>query len=208
MENMQGALVDAIKVISSDTVSELTGLAKSEKAIEVPESFDKVESALASAGKSDLMSGFSSSLNASALGALGDYKEVLSKTIDSIGLPDVEAIVKGGDDSLTRYVESAAGSQLKNNLIPFVKEAAANAGAQEWIDKIKDALPQDTGGLLGKVSAATGISLPTNFNVESYLTDNLMGKFFDIMANQEKLFRKDPKGRSAELFEKVMEMAE
>ena len=113
--------------------------------------------------------------------------------------------MSGGDDSLTRYVESAAGSQLKNSLIPFVKSAVKDAGAQEWIDKIKGALPEDTGGLLGQVSAMTGVKLPTNFDVESYVTDELMSKFFGVMATQEKLFRQNPKGRSAELFKKVME---
>jgi hypothetical protein len=130
---------------------------------------------------------------------------VLKDTIGALDLPAVETIMKVGDDSLTRYLESAAGSQLKNNLIPFVKEAVKNAGAQEWIDKIKGALPQDTGGLLGQVSAVTGVKLPTNFDVEGYVTNELMGKFFNVMANQEKLFRQNPKGRSAELFEKVME---
>lgn len=208
MQNMQNALVDAMKVISTDTIAEITQLAKNQEAIAIPDSFEKVQSALASAGQSDLFKGLSSSLNSSALGALGDYKDVIGSTIESIGLPDVDQILQGGDDSLTRYVESAAGSTLKNSLIPYVKEAAKNAGAQEWIDKIKDALPEDTGGLLGKVSAATGVNLPTNFNVESYLTDELMGKFFSVMATQEKLFRENPKGRSAELFEKIMSAAE
>ena len=204
MQNMQTALVDAISVISTDTVAELTSLAKNQEAIPIPDSFEKVQSALESAGQSDLFKGFSSSLNASALGALGDYKEVLSDTVSSIGLPNVDAIVNGGEDSLTRYVESAAGSKLKNSLIPFVKDAVQKADTGGWIEKIKGALPEDTGGLLGQVSAVTGIQLPTNFDAEGYVTNELMGKFFDVMANQEKLFRQDPKGRSAELFEKVM----
>jgi hypothetical protein len=208
MKNMQTAMVDAIKVISTDTVSEVTALAKKQQAIPIPESFEKVQGALETAGKSDLFKGLSSSLNTSALGAMRNYKDVVGDTIDSIGLPNMDTILKGGNDSLTRYVESAAGSKLKNSLIPFVKEAAKDAGAQEWIDKIQGALPKDTGGLLGKVSAATGVKLPTNFDVEGYLTDQLMGKFFGVMANQEKLFRKDPKGRSADLFEKVMAAAQ
>jgi hypothetical protein len=183
-------------------------MAKNNEAVQIPDSFEKVQSALQSTGQSDLFKGLSSSLNTSALGALGNYKDVLGSTIDSLGLPNVDQILKGGDDSLTRYVETTAESTLKNSLIPYVKEAAANAGAQEWIDKIKDALPEDTGGLLGKVSAATGVNLPTNFDVESYLTDELMGKFFSVMANQEKMFRQNPKGRSAELFEKIMSAAQ
>jgi len=116
-------------------------------------------------------------------------------------------LIKGGDDSMTRYLESSASSKLKNSLIPYVKTAVKDYGAQEWVDKIKGALPQDTGGLLGKVSAATGVKLPANFDVEGYLTNELMGKFFGVMANQEKQFRKNPKGRSAELFEKLMSTA-
>ena len=204
MKNMQTALVDAIGVISTDTVAEITSLAKAQKAIPIPDSFEKVQSALETAGKSDVFKGFSSSLNASALGAIGDYKKVLGDTISKIDLPNVDAIIKGGDDSLTRYVETTAGSQLKNNLIPFVKDAVLKADTGGWIEKIKGALPEDTGGLLGKVSAVTGVSLPTNFDVEGYVTDELMSKFFNVMANQEKLFRQNPKGRSAELFEKVM----
>jgi len=205
MANMKTAIVDAIQTISTDTVAEITNLAKNQEAIEIPDSFEKVQSALESAGQSDLFKGFSSSLNSSAVTALGDYKDVLKDTIGTLELPAVETIMKGGDDSLTRYVESAAGSQLQDSLIPFVKSAAKDAGAQEWIDKIKDALPEDTGGLLGQVSAMTGVSLPTNFDVEGYLTDELMSKFFNVMATQEKLFRQDPKGRSAELFQKVMD---
>ena len=205
MANMKSAIVDAMQTISADTVKEITGLAKSQQAIAIPDSFEKVQSALETAGKSDLFKGFSSSLNDSAVSALGDYKGVLEDTISSLDLPAVEAIMKGGDDSITRYLESAAGSQLKNNLVPFVKDAVKNAGAQEWIDKIKDALPEDTGGLLGQVSAVTGVKLPTNFDVEGYVTNQLMGKFFNVMATQEKLFRENPKGRSAELFEKVLE---
>ena len=208
MENMQAAVVDAIQVISTNTVAEITNLAKSEKAIEIPESFEKVQVALDAAGKSDIFKGFTSSLNDSAAGALGGYKETISDTISTLNLPDVQAIIQGGDDSMTRYLESTASAKLKDSLIPYVKTAAKDYGAQEWIDKIKDALPEDTGGLLGKVSAATGVKLPTNFDVEGYLTNELMGKFFGVMANQEKLFRQDPKGRSADLFKKVMEKAE
>ncbi|MDA0345800.1 MAG: DUF4197 family protein [Verrucomicrobia bacterium] len=205
MENMQAAVVDAIQVISKNTVAEITNLAKTEKAIEIPESFEKVQGALAATGNSDLFKGFTSSLNDSAADALGGYKDTISDTISSLNLPDVESIIKGGDDSMTRYLESAASSKLKDSLIPYVKTAVKDYGAQEWIDKIKGALPEDTGGLLGQVSAMTGVNLPTNFDIEGYLTDELMGKFFGVMANQEKLFREDPKGRSAELFKKVME---
>ncbi|QXD22672.1 DUF4197 domain-containing protein [Opitutia bacterium ISCC 51] len=164
-----------------------------------------MQSALESAGQSVLFKGFSSSLNDSAVSALGDYKSVLKDKIGALDIPAVESIMTGGDDSLTRYVESAAGSQLKNSLIPFVKSAVKDAGAQEWINKIKGALPEDTGGLLGQVSAMTGVKLPTNFDVEGYVTDELMPKFFGVMATQEKLFRQDPKGRSTDLFKKVME---
>jgi len=205
---MQEAVVDAIQVISTNTVAEITNLAKSEKAIEIPESFESVKGALEAAGNSDLFKGFTSSLNDSAAGALSGYKDTISDTISSMNLPDIEAIIKGGDDSMTRYLESTASSTLKNSLIPYVKTTVKDYGAQEWIDKIKGALPEDTGGLLGKISAATGVELPTNFDVEGYLTEELMGKFFGVMANQEKLFRKDPKGRSADLFKKVMEQAE
>lgn len=199
--NMKSAIVDAIQTISTDTVAEITNLAKNQEVIEIPDSFEKVQSALESAGQSDLFKGFSSSLNNSAVSALGDYKSVLKDKIGALDIPAVESIMQGGDDSLTRYVESAAGSKLKNSLIPLVKDA----GAQEWIDKIKGALPEDTGGLLGQVSAIAGVQLPTNFDVEGYVTDELMTKFFGVMANQEKLFRQDPKGRSADLFKKVME---
>lgn len=202
---MKSAIVDAIQTISTDTVAEITNLAKNQEVIEIPDSFEKVQSALESAGQSDLFKGFSSSLNDSAVSALGDYKSVLKDKIGALDIPAVESIMTGGDDSLTRYVESAAGSQLKNSLIPLVKGAVKDAGAQEWIDKIKGALPEDTGGLLGQVSAMTGVQLPTNFDIEGYVTDELMSKFFGVMATQEKLFRQDPKGRSADLFKKVME---
>ena len=197
--------MDAIQTISTDTVAEITNLAKNQEVIEIPDSFEKVQGALESAGQSDLFKGFSSSLNDSAASALGDYKSVLTDKIGALDIPAVETIMKGGDDSLTRYVESAAGSQLKDSLIPFVKSAVKDAGAQDWIDKIKGALPEDTGGLLGQVSAVTGVKLPTNFDVEGYVTNELMSKFFGVMATQEKLFRQNPTGRSAELFQKVMD---
>jgi hypothetical protein len=205
MENMKTALVDAISTISTDTVAEITNLAKEDKAIPIPTSMEKVQDALEAAGKSDLFQGFKSSLNTTAVSALSGYKSSLADTVSNLSIPNVENIIQGGDDSLTRYVESTANSTLKDNLIPFVKDALKDTQAEGWIEKIKGAIPEETGGLLGQVSAAAGISLPTDLNLESYLTDELMGKFFDIMANQEKLFRQNPKGRSAELFKKVME---
>ncbi len=208
MENMTTAVVDAIQTISTNTVAEITNLAKNQEAIEIPDSFEKVQSALESAGQSDLFKGLSSSLNSSAIGAIGDYKETLTKTIGNLDIPGIEAVMKGGDTSITQYLESTASTQIKEGLVPYVKAAAQEYGAQEWIDKIKGAIPAETGGLLGQVSAATGVALPTNFDVESYLSDEIMGKFFDVMAGQEKLFRQNPTGRSAELFKKVMEMAE
>ena len=208
MENMKTAVVDAIQTISTNTVAEITQLAKDQKAIEIPESFEKVQSALASAGQSELFTGLSSSLNSSAMGAIGDYKKTLEKTIGNLNIPAIETVMKGCDTSITQFLESTASSQIKEGLVPYIKEAAKEYGAQDWIDKIKGALPEDTGGLLGKVSAATGVQLPTNFDVESYLSDEIMGKFFDVMANQEKLFRQNPTGRSAELFKKVMEVAQ
>ncbi|MCZ6672075.1 MAG: DUF4197 family protein [Verrucomicrobia bacterium] len=208
MENMKSAVVDAIQTISKNTVSEITNLAKNQKAIQIPDSLEKVQDALESAGKSDLFKGFASSLNGSTVSALSGYKDSLAKTIGSINIADVEKVIKGGDDSMTRYLESTANSKLKQNLIPFVKDAIKDTQADEWFEKIKGALPKDTGGLLGKVSAATGVSIPTDFDVEGYLTDEIMSKFFDIMANQEKLFRQDPKGRSADLFKKVMAAAQ
>lgn len=208
MDNMKTALVDAMQTISTNTVTEITKMAKGGEAVKLPESFESVKSVLDSAGKSDLISGFTSSLNDTAAGALSGYKDTLSKTISSINLPDIEKLIKGGDESITRQLETTAKSQIEESLIPYVKSALKDTAAEEWIEKIKDAIPADTGGLLGKVQAATGISLPTNFNVESYVTDELMGKFFDVMGNQEKLFRQNPKGRSAELFKKIMAAAQ
>lgn len=208
MANMKTAVVDAIQTISTNTVKEITHLAKADEAIQVPDSLEKVESALQAAGQSDLIKGFTSSLNETAVGALSGYKDSISKTIGALNIADVEQVIKGGDDSMTRYLENTANNQLKQNLIPYVKGALKDTQAEDWLEKIKEALPEDTGGLLGKVSAATGVSIPTDFDVESYLTDELLGKFFSVMANQEKLFRQDPQGRSADLFKKIMAAAQ
>ncbi len=205
--NKEAAFTEIISTLSTAAISSLSTEAKANTAIPLPEAFKSLEAPLQKMGESDILKDLTASLNETVAGSLGDYSDVLKDTVSSLKIPAVDAIMEGGDDSITRYLQTSANDQLRNKLVPLISSSIEGTEAQAYLDKMEGLLSQNQGAL-SSLSSLAGIKYPTNFNATDFVSDEVMGRFFNLMAKEEKKLRDNPQGRSAELLEQLMAVSD
>ena len=102
---------------------------------------------------------------------------------------DAKAILAGGDDSATQYLDQSSREQIRAKFLPIVKQATDQVG-----------LAQQYNAVAAKVPAGTNSSYA---NIESYVTEQALDGLFTVIAEQEASIRKNPTAAATSLAKKV-----
>jgi hypothetical protein len=203
--DLNKALKEALQVAGTRAVDELAGPNGFQKnLIPLPASVEKTRPYLKAAGKEDLLTQFSTSINSAAADAIKQSPAILNATVQSMQLSDVTELWRGSTDAFTRYMEKHARGAIVEKMLPRIKTATAASGATQGFKQITSFLGEKTGGLMAGLQAATGVEMPSaNFDLDNYVADQTMTSLFNTMAGEEKKLRENPGARSTQLLKSV-----
>ncbi len=159
--------------------------------IPLPESLDRMRSALDRVGMASLLDDLELKLNRAAETATPRAKALFWDAIARMTLEDVQGIYHGPDDAATRYFEGKMSGPLAEEMRPIVERSLSEVGAVRAYD---DAVAQYK-------------TIPFVPDVKADLTDHVLDRgidgIFHYLAREEAAIRSDPAKRTTDILRRV-----
>ncbi|MBN2033072.1 MAG: DUF4197 domain-containing protein [Deltaproteobacteria bacterium] len=175
-----------------ESVSKVDGYyGNSQIKIPLPESVQKVESLLRSAGLGSKIDEFELSMNRAAERAAPEAKALFWDGIKSMSFSDAGKILNGRSNEATLYFQEKTSPRLREIAKPIMHDAMSEVGVTRAY--------QDLDKKLRTIPLAGSHSL----DLDQYVTDKALGGLFLMLAEEEKKIRENPAARSTDLLKKV-----
>jgi hypothetical protein len=188
-------LKDALLQGSAKAVSQLGGadgvLGNAKVKIPLPDSIKRVESGLRMVGMGKQADELVVSMNRAAEMAVKEATPLLVSSVKSMSVSDAKGILAGGDDAATQYFKRTTSDALTQRFLPIVKEMTARVQ-----------LAQQYNGLAGQ-AAQYGLISKEDANIDLYVTRKALDGLFIVIAEQERMIRRDPMGAATSVAKKV-----
>lgn len=163
----------------------------SEIKIPLPESVQKVEKILRTAGYGQKVDAFELSMNRAAERAAPEAKSIFRDAITQMSFEDASKILNGRDNEATLYFEDKTSGRLQVLFKPIVKDAMGEVGVTRSF--------QDLNAKAQSIPFGKSLS----FDLDQYVTDGALKGLFAMLAEQERQIRTDPAARVTDLLQKV-----
>lgn len=159
--------------------------------IELPGKLGKAAQTMKMMGMGAQVEELENSMNRAAEAAVPQAQAILLDAVKKMTVSDAKAILAGGDDSATQYLNKSSREQIRAKFLPIVKQATDKVGlAQQYNNFAAQA-------------AAFGVVEAKHAKVESYVTEKALDGLFQMIAAQEASIRQNPAGAATSLAKKV-----
>lgn len=159
--------------------------------IPLPESVQKVEGLMRGLGMGKYADELEVAMNRAAEAAVPEAKTLLLNSIKQMSVQDAKTILTGGDDAATQYFKRTTSTPLGEKFAPIVKKAMAKVKLAEKYDQFA-----------GKASRF-GLVKEADTHLADYVTGKTLDGLYLLIAEEEKLIRKDPVSAAGGLAKKV-----
>ncbi|WP_394559528.1 DUF4197 domain-containing protein [Aquipseudomonas alcaligenes] len=190
-----GGLKDALTQGAQVAVKQLGkpgGFSNNEEVrIELPGKLGKAAQTMKMMGMGAQVEELEESMNKAAEAAVPQAQAILVDAVKKMTVSDAKAILAGGDDSATQYLNKSSREQIRAKFLPIVKQATDKVG-----------VAQQYNSFAGQ-AAALGVVDAKSANVENYVTEQALDGLFRMIAEQEASIRQNPAGAATSLAKKV-----
>ncbi len=159
--------------------------------IELPGKLGKAAQTMKMMGMGEQVEELEASMNKAAEAAVPQAQAILVDAVKKMTVSDAKAILAGGEDSATQYLNKSSREQIRAKLLPIVKQATDKVG-----------VAQQYNSFAGQ-AAALGVVDAKSANVENYVTEKALDGLFKMIAEQEASIRQNPAGAATSLAKKV-----
>ncbi|MCU1738744.1 MULTISPECIES: DUF4197 domain-containing protein [Pseudomonas] len=159
--------------------------------IELPGSLGKVASKMKQFGMGAQVDQLEASMNKAAEAAMPQAQALLVDAVKKMTVTDAKAILTGGKDSATQYLDKTSREQIRAKFLPIVKEATDKVG-----------LAKQYNSFAGQ-AATLGVLDAKSANVEGYVTEKALDGLFKMIAQKEEDIRANPAAAATTLAKKV-----
>lgn len=159
--------------------------------IELPGKLGKAAQTMKMMGMGEQVEELEASMNKAAEAAVPQAQAILVDAVKKMTVSDAKAILAGGDDSATQYLNKSSREQIRAKFLPIVKQATDKVG-----------VAQQYNSFAGQ-AAALGVVDAKSANVENYVTEKALDGLFKMIAEQEASIRQNPAGAATSLAKKV-----
>jgi hypothetical protein len=159
--------------------------------IPLPESVQKVEKILRTAGYGQKVDAFELSMNRAAERAAPEAKSIFWDAINQMSFEDASKILNGRENEATLYFEDKTSGRLQELFKPIVKDSMGEVGVTRSF--------QDLNAKAESMPFGKSLS----FDLDQYVTDGALKGLFKMLAEQERQIRTDPAARVTDLLQKV-----
>ncbi|MBD9423920.1 DUF4197 domain-containing protein [Pseudomonas sp. PDM15] len=159
--------------------------------IELPGKLGKAAQTMKMMGMGEQVEELEASMNKAAEAAVPQAQAILVDAVKKMTVSDAKAILAGGEDSATQYLNKTSREQIRAKFLPIVKQATDKVG-----------VAQQYNSFAGQ-AAALGVVDAKSANVENYVTEQALNGLFKMIAEQEASIRQNPAGAATSLAKKV-----
>ena len=159
--------------------------------IELPGQLQNAAKLLKATGQGKRIDELLVAMNRAAEQAVPAARPLLVNAIKSMSVEDGLRLLRGGDDSATRFFEGKTRAPLAEQFLPIVTKATEKLSVAEKYNAVA-----------GK-AAGFGLVKKEDANVQQYVTGKALDGLFLMIAAEEKKIRKDPVGTGSALLKKV-----
>jgi hypothetical protein len=159
--------------------------------IPLPESVQKVERLLRTAGYGEKVDAFELSMNRAAERAAPEARSIFWDAISDMKFDDAQKILNGRDNEATLYFQDKTSARLQEVFKPIVKDAMGEVGVTRSYQDLNEKI---TSLPFGKSAS---------FDLDQYVTDGALKGLFKMLAEQERQIRTQPAARVTDLLQKV-----
>ncbi len=160
--------------------------------IPMPGQLARVDQLLRKLGQGKTADEFVLSLNRAAEAAAPEANAIFLNVIRGMTVTDAVGIVRGPDDSATRYFRDHSETALTEKFHPVVAAATDRVGVTQHYKKF-----MRQGGTVSRFVDVRSL------DIDNYVTGKALDGLFLMVADEEKRIRRDPLARSTELLRKV-----
>lgn len=188
-------LKEALNIGSNNVVSQLSkkgGFNLDPKIrIPLPETLQKVDSALKPIGMSYLTEDLQNRMNGAAEAATAEALPLFVSAIQKMTIDDARSILSGRQDAATEYLRKTMGAELSQKIQPIVASALTQAGAVKAYDNVV--------GQYEKMPFMPDVKA----NMNDFVTQKAMDGIFYYVAREEAAIRENPARRTTDLLRTV-----
>lgn len=159
--------------------------------IELPGKLGKAAQTLKLMGMGAQVEELETSMNKAAEAAVPQAQTILVDAVKKMTVSDAKAILAGGDNSATQYLDKNSREAIRAKFLPIVKQATDKVG-----------VAQQYNALASKASAFGAIDA-NSASVENYVTEQALDGLFKMIAEQEASIRQNPTAAATSLAKKV-----
>ena len=159
--------------------------------IELPGFLASAAKMLRFTGQQQRVDDLVTAMNRAAEAAVPEAKALLVAAAKSISAGDALRIVRGGDDSVTKFFAGKTRAPLGEKFLPIVKRQTARVE-----------LASRYNAVAGKV-ANMGLVKGDDANIDRYVTGKALDGLYLMIADEEKKIRTDPVGTGSALLARV-----
>jgi hypothetical protein len=159
--------------------------------IELPGKLGKAAKTMKMMGMGAQVDQLEESMNKAAEAAVPQAQALLVDAVKKMTVADAKAILSGGDDSATQYLNKSSREQIRAKFLPIVKQATDKVGlAQQY-------------NAFASQAASFGVVDAKNATAEGYVTEQALNGLFEMIAKQETSIRENPAAAATSLAKKV-----
>jgi hypothetical protein len=173
-------LVDGLKAGLGSVISQSLG--SGTLTVTPPPALAKIQAALSKTGNAAAGTGFEEALKAAVAQVSPQVAGLLKSDLASIKPEEAQGLLAGGPDAATKFLQQKIGPNLREKLLPLVKQATASSSTAA---KAKEML-----ALAGPFAGIAGNKAVND--MDAYLCDQLLAQSFALVAKQEAAVRANP----------------
>ncbi|VXC72826.1 conserved exported hypothetical protein [Pseudomonas sp. 8Z] len=159
--------------------------------IELPGKLGKAAKTMKMMGMGAQVEQLEASMNSAAEAAVPQAQALLVDAVKKMTVADAKAILSGGNDSATQYLNKSSREQIRAKFLPIVKQATDKVGlAQKY-------------NAFASQAASFGVVDAKNATAEGYVTEQALNGLFEMIAKQESSIRENPAAAATSLAKKV-----
>jgi len=148
-EELAKALREALAVSAEralTTLSKKGGFADSELyQIPLPKSVENFRKPLALVKQDYRLNDFQATMNAAAEAGVAAAPGIVKNTINNLTMEDLNALWKGEEDAITRFLEKKSRGSLSERMLPLIAKATDSTGATRNYKAMQSAIPTSGG---------------------------------------------------------------
>jgi len=159
--------------------------------IPLPESLERVDSAMRKFGMGKQADELIATMNRAAEQAVPEAKAVLVSAVRRLGIDDAKRILTGPNDAATQYFRAQSTEQLAQRIQPIVARETRRLKLAEYYNNFANK------------GVALGLVREEDSNLDSYVTRKALDGLFTTLATEEQAIRADPLESGKRLIKKV-----